>query len=91
MLKQEAVEYNLLVTHHLSEPKRGNADIGQIMGEFGEWIEVETSIYVLWTMLPRKEVHECIRRVVDEGDAVAVIDLAKSFSGPEGLLSLATH
>ncbi len=91
MLKQGAVEYNLLVTHHLSDPKRGKADIGQMMEDFGEWIEVASSVYVLWTRIPRREVQDRIRLVVDEGDAVAVIDLAKSFSGPEGLLSLATH
>ncbi len=91
MLKQEAAEYNLLVTHHLSKPSHGKADIGQMMEAFGEWIEVAASVYVLWTNIPRREVHERIRHVVDQSDAVAVIDLAGCFSGPEGLLSLATH
>jgi hypothetical protein len=91
MLKQEAAEYNLLVTHHLSEPSHSRTDIGQMMETFGEWIEVATSVYVLWTSIPRREVHDCIRRAVNQNDTIAVIDLAGSFSGPEGLLSLATH
>jgi len=91
MSTQSFSEYSLLVTHHMSDRSRSGIDLADIIEKLGEWIEVEASVYVLWTHIPRREVHKRIRSAVDRRDRLSVVDVSHCASGAEGLLSLAVH
>jgi hypothetical protein len=54
-------ERNLLVTYRLSGSTSPPLDLAEFTESFGGWMEIEDNPFVLWTVLPKQEVHDLIR------------------------------
>ena len=52
----------------------------------GEWIQIQPSLYLLWTRTKPREVHELIRRSMNETDLLAVADVVEGFVSNYGAL-----
>ncbi len=85
------MEYFLLVTHRASDAIGSSVDVAGLLESFGEWVEIEPSVYVLWTGVPRWEVYKRIRAVVREGDGLTVVRIPGSAFGHDGLPPLAAQ
>ena len=80
------MEYSLLIAHQVSEPNERAAHVERLIESLGEWIQIQRSLYILWTDVKPQEVHERIRDAMDEKDLLAVADINEGFVSNYGAL-----
>jgi hypothetical protein len=84
------MDYHLLITHRRLDLTRSTVDLAPVLETLGEWVEMEPSVYVLWTSTPRWEVYKQIRCAVGEEDGLTGVTIPSSAFGRDGLPPLAT-
>ncbi|HEX2555775.1 MAG TPA: hypothetical protein VHL98_18905 [Microvirga sp.] len=80
------MEYSLLIAHQVAEPGERGHRVEQLIESLGEWIQIQRSLYILWTTVRPQEVHERIRETMDESDLLAVADINEGFVSNYGAL-----
>jgi hypothetical protein len=80
------MEYSLLIAHQVAEPNDRAAQVERLIESLGEWIQIQRSLYILWTTVSPQEVHERIREAMDESDLLAVADINEGFVSNYGAL-----
>ena len=80
------MEYSLLIAHQVSDPEGRSGEVAQVIESLGEWIQIQRSLYILWTNVGPQEVHERIRAAMDENDLLAVADINEGFVSNYGAL-----
>lgn len=80
------MEYSLLIAHQVSDPSDRAAQVERLIELLGEWIQIQRSLYILWTDVSPQEVHERIRETMDESDLLAVADINEGFVSNYGAL-----
>jgi len=78
--------YSLLVAHQVTGSDQRRTDVEQVIESLGEWIQIQRSLYILWTAVSPQEVHERIREAMDESDLLAVADINEGFVSNYGAL-----
>ncbi|MDQ4134974.1 MAG: hypothetical protein M3158_02190 [Pseudomonadota bacterium] len=80
------MEYSLLIAHQVADPSGRGARVEQLIESLGEWIQIQRSLYILWTCVSPQEVHERIRETMDDSDLLAVADINEGFVSNYGAL-----
>ncbi len=80
------MEYSLLIAHQVAEPNDRAAQVERLIESLGEWIQIQRSLYILWTTVSPQEVHERIREAMDESDLLAAADINEGFVSNYGAL-----
>jgi hypothetical protein len=78
--------YSLLVAHQVAGSDQRRTGVEQVIESLGEWIQIQRSLYILWTSVSPQEVHERIREAMDESDLLAVADINEGFVSNYGAL-----
>ena len=78
--------YSLLVAHQVTGSDQRRAAVEQVVESLGEWIQIQQSLYILWTAIGPQEAHERIRAVMEESDLLAVADINEGFVSNYGAL-----
>ena len=80
------MEYTLLIAHQVSNSAERAEAVERTIESLGEWIQIQQSLYILWTRTKPREVHELIRPLMDENDLLAVADVLEGFVSNYGAL-----
>lgn len=73
------MEYSLLIALQVSGPQERSAAVEEVIESLGEWIQVQRSLYILWTSIEPRDVHDRVRDAMEASDLLAVADIKKGF------------
>ena len=73
------MEYSLLIALQVSGPQERGAAVEEVIESLGEWIQVQRSLYILWTSIEPRDVHDRVRDAMEVSDLLAVADIKKGF------------